>query len=200
MTLAHCGKTWSGVLGLVLAGAAATACAPTSSTGTASPAASPPPQTATSPSASSPSTAGANNTITCTVAPSSSAKPEQAAQCFYLASLQGNFRRASQYAFDPTSVHNYPALAALQTAPTTSRQARFADCSSVRTVPGVDTPSDGAPMRCAFPFPDTAGQRSVDVYVLQGSGNGYRVFAVGFDGKAVPGRETLPNVNYNQGG
>jgi hypothetical protein len=194
MTLAHQGNAWSGALALAIAGLAATACAPASPTG-ATPAAGPPSQstTATSPG----SGAGA---ITCTAATSSQAKPEQAAQCFYAASLEGNFRRASQYAFDPASMDNYPALAALQTAPATSRQARFAGCGSVRTVPGLDTPPDSAPMRCTFPYPDRAGQRRVDIYVLQGSDNGYRVFAVGLDGQAVPNRDTLPQVNYNQGG
>lgn len=195
MTLVHRGNSWSGVLGLVMAGTAATACSPGSSTGTAPPAGSPPPQPATSTSAAS-----AGSTITCTAATSAPAKQEEAAQCFYAASLQGNFRRANQYAFDPTSVHNYPALAALQTAPVASRQARFGGCSPVSTVPGVDTPTDSAPMRCAFPYPGTAGQQRVDVYVLQGSDNGYKVFAVGFDGQAVPNRDSLPNVNDNQGG
>lgn len=193
MTLTHWGKACFGMLGLTMISVAATACAVGSPTGTTSPGA-PPPQ----PSTTSADTAG--SAITCSAAPSSAAKPEQAAQCFYAASLQGNFRRASQYAFDPSSIHNYPALAALQTAPVASRQASFAGCSPVSTVPGVDAPADNAPMRCAFPFPDGAGKRRVDVYVLQGSDNGYRVFAVGFDGNAVPNRETLPKVNYNQGG
>lgn len=194
MTLTHRGKACSCMLGLAMVCLAATACASTSPTGTAPPPG-PPPATSTTASADT-----AGSAITCTATAASPAKPEQAAQCFYAASLQGNFRRASQYAFDPSSLHNYPALAALQTAPATSRQARFAGCSSVRTVPGLDAPTDNAPMRCAFPYPDRTGQRRVDVYVLQSSDNGYLVFAVGLDGNAVPNRDTLPNVNYNQGG
>jgi hypothetical protein len=186
---------WLGIAaGIAALGVTMSACGSTPSSGIA-------PTTGQQPAAqagptSSENTAG--SAIKCTVEPSQQGSADQVAQCFYAASLQGNFRRASQYAFDPETPHNYPALAALQTAPVASRQARFTSCTPVTAIPGSQNAlsPDNAPKRCEFPFP---GGR-VDVYVLEGAENTKLVYAVGFDGKPIPDTSNLPNINYNQGG